>query len=137
MMNVMRCSFLCFSISGIGELAIASVCISFVIGLFRKRSLMPIHMLAIIPWLFTLESLIWSAYWTVVLEEPHSESRTVPELIPATVLAFLSVSLGFWVILLILRRHEWLWIVALASLQLILQTAIAFISLMAISNQWL
>lgn len=116
-------------------IAICIVCAAY--GFCCPKKLLPVHSLALVPWLLTLEVMLWGGYFAASITDP-SQSRPASEIwIVDTIYFALFVSLWAWLTLFFLRLREWWRVLICGGLQLAFQCACSFIAIMAGMNNWL
>lgn len=102
----------------------------------KKRSAS--DFLALIPWVLTLETLIWSGYWYATFKGEAGQPRAGEEgWISVFVVVTAFLSLVSWTTLLVLRKGTRVRVLIAALLQLYFQFSVSFIALMAGMNNWL
>lgn len=102
----------------------------------RKRSASDFF--ALIPWILTLETLIWSGYWYATFKGNSGQPRPDEDCwISVFVFVTAFLSLVSWITLFVLRKGTRVRVLIAALLQLYFQFSISFIALMAGMNNWL
>lgn len=116
-------------------MAICAICV--VYGLCLPEKLLPVHLLALVPWFLTLEVMIWGGYWSATIGDSTQPRPSNDDWIAYAILIALFVSLWAWLTLLLLRLRDWWRILFCGILQLAFQLACSFVASMAAMNNWL
>lgn len=106
-------------------------------GVCLPKKLLPVHLLALVPWLLTLAVMIWGGYWAATIGDSTQPRPSSEDWIAYAILIALFVSLWAWLTLLLLRLRDWWRILFCGILQLAFQLACSFVASMAAMNNWL
>jgi len=128
----------CLPLVAGGYYALIAICVVVAAyGFCLPKKLLPVHKLAIVPWLITLEVMMWGGYWAAANVDPHGPRPESDNWLVHVIFAAFFVSVSIWLTLLFLRLREWWRVLVFGGLQLCIQGASSFVAIMAAMNDWL